>query len=122
MNPDDRNRRLYDLFDQAVDLPTAERPAFLDRACGDDPELRADVERLLARQERAQAQGFLEPPSAGPAPDPRPRGHHIRCLYCHGPIEIVEERPPTQVTCPSCGSSFRVDPAATPSWRPDRDR
>jgi tetratricopeptide (TPR) repeat protein len=120
MNPDDRDRRLRELFDQALDLPAAERSTFLDRACGDDPDLRADVGRLLARHERAE--GFLEPPPAGPASDPHPRGRRIRCPHCRAPIEIAEGRAPGQVTCPACGSSFRVDQAGTPTWGPGRDR
>src|SRR5262245_11837506 len=106
MNPDDRNRRLRDLFDRGMDMPAAERPAFLDGACGDDPTLRADVARLLARQEPAQ--GFLEPPPARPAFDPRPRGRQIRCPHCHGPIEIDSAQPPREVNCPSCGSTFNL--------------
>ncbi len=43
-----RHRRLEALFLAAADLPAAERPAFLEAQCGDDPELRAAVEDLLA--------------------------------------------------------------------------
>ena len=42
---------LRDLFDQAVGLPTADRPAFLNHACHDD-DLRSQVERLLAAHEQ----------------------------------------------------------------------
>ena len=35
-------RRVKALFNAALDLPDpADRPAFLDRECGDDPELRS---------------------------------------------------------------------------------
>jgi hypothetical protein len=37
------------LFARAADLPHEERDAFLDAACPDEPELRAEVEALLAR-------------------------------------------------------------------------
>ncbi len=36
------------LFDEAAELPTGERRAFLDAACPGDPDLRAEVEGLLA--------------------------------------------------------------------------
>ncbi len=49
------------LCDAALDLTPAERKAFLDRACNGDPELRQDVESLLA--EDAEAGSFLEPPT-----------------------------------------------------------
>lgn len=40
--------RLVEVFSEASDLPDDERQAFLDRACADDPTLRAEVESLLA--------------------------------------------------------------------------
>ena len=42
-------RRVKSLFQAALDLPDpADRPAFLDRECGDDQELRARLDELLA--------------------------------------------------------------------------
>jgi len=49
---DDLWDRADRLFDQALDLPAAERGAFLDRACGGEAELRALVERLLGSAEK----------------------------------------------------------------------
>lgn len=40
--------RIEDLFHQAADLAPPERPAFLDRVCGGDKELRLELEALLA--------------------------------------------------------------------------
>lgn len=40
-------RRIGTVLDEVVGLPQAERPAALDRLCGDDGTLRADVEELL---------------------------------------------------------------------------
>lgn len=48
------------LFAEALDRPTAERPAFLDAACAGDAALRGEVEQLLAAD--AEAYGFLESP------------------------------------------------------------
>ncbi len=45
---DDRWHRADQLLDQALDLPLVERAAFLDRECGEDTELKALVQRLLA--------------------------------------------------------------------------
>jgi WD40 repeat protein len=47
--PADLSGRLWALFDQAADLPPAERQTLLDAACADDPGLCAEVERMLAR-------------------------------------------------------------------------
>ena len=43
--------RIEPLLDQALDLPPAERAAFLARACGDEPILRRRVARMLAAGE-----------------------------------------------------------------------
>ncbi len=40
--------RVDEIFDRALDVPSAERSVFLDQACGDDVDLRSRVERLLA--------------------------------------------------------------------------
>jgi serine/threonine protein kinase/Tfp pilus assembly protein PilF len=49
------------LLDRALDLPAAERPAFLARLRSTDPELAAEVERLLVGI--ASAEGFLQSPA-----------------------------------------------------------
>ncbi len=49
----DRFRRCEELFHAAMSLAENERDAFLQRSCGDDPELRAEVERLLAAHDRS---------------------------------------------------------------------
>jgi WD40 repeat protein/predicted Ser/Thr protein kinase len=57
--PADRSGRIWALFDQAADLPSAGQRALLDAACADDPGLRAEVERLLANDARlGAAEGF----------------------------------------------------------------
>ncbi|MFN3244273.1 MAG: hypothetical protein ACE37K_22400 [Planctomycetota bacterium] len=42
-----RQERLIELFAEASELAQADRAPFLDRACGDDTELRAELETLL---------------------------------------------------------------------------
>jgi serine/threonine protein kinase len=59
---------LRELFDQAVGLPTADRPAFLNRACQDD-DLRREVERLLAAHE--QQGSVFDTADVGEVTDPR---------------------------------------------------
>lgn len=43
----DRSERVIELFDQACALPAKEREGFLMRACGEDKELRRELESLL---------------------------------------------------------------------------
>lgn len=51
----ERWQRIDSLFHEAAERPASERGAFLDAACGDDPDLRREVEELLARDD-AEAQ------------------------------------------------------------------
>jgi serine/threonine-protein kinase len=46
------------VFAEALDLPPAERPVFLEAACAGDPDLRSEVERLLAAD--GDSANFLE--------------------------------------------------------------
>jgi serine/threonine protein kinase/tetratricopeptide (TPR) repeat protein len=58
-----RWRQIEKLFDEALDLPPAERAAFLDRSCGQDADLRDNVEQLLRACDSSEH--FLEQPPAG---------------------------------------------------------
>jgi hypothetical protein len=56
----DQSGRDVAIFTQALQLPVAERAAFLDRACAGDEDLRRIVEALLRAHERVG--DFLETP------------------------------------------------------------
>ena len=47
-------------------------------------------------------------PLAKPDHPPSPHALHIRCPHCHNPIEIVDDRPLTDLTCPSCGEKVTL--------------
>jgi non-specific serine/threonine protein kinase/serine/threonine-protein kinase len=83
----DRWARLKELFAAAAELETEARAAFLDRECGGDGELRAELESLLAAG--SGAGGFLETPATAEgllAPEaPSPVGRRI------GPYRVVAE-------------------------------
>jgi len=49
MSPD-RMQRIEALYSETLALPEGERKAFLDRSCGDDRELRNEIESLLSYQ------------------------------------------------------------------------
>ena len=59
--------RVEELFAAAGELPAAERPAYLARACADDPELRRYVASLLDSGDAAG--GIIEEPIRGVLPD-----------------------------------------------------
>lgn len=54
-----RWERAKDIFDSALDLPDGVRASYLSQSCGDDAELRREVEGLLAAD--AEASGFMNP-------------------------------------------------------------
>ena len=51
--PTNNWQRVEEIFGQALELPPAERPRYLARACGDDARLREQVEYLLKCDEEA---------------------------------------------------------------------
>jgi serine/threonine-protein kinase len=63
-SPTDRYRRVDAVFDALLDVPPEEQMAFAERAAGDDPEVHAEVLRLLHAHRR---EGFLESPPPIPA-------------------------------------------------------
>jgi tetratricopeptide (TPR) repeat protein/predicted Ser/Thr protein kinase len=58
---DQRSVLVAELFKRALDQPAEQRAAFLDQACGDDLELRREVESLLKFNEDGEE--FLEQPA-----------------------------------------------------------
>ncbi|MHC4063148.1 MAG: serine/threonine protein kinase [Planctomycetota bacterium] len=54
----DTDTRLEALFNEAIERQPDERESFLDQACGNDTELRANVQSLLAADEHAES--FME--------------------------------------------------------------
>ena len=59
-----RYERVWELFNAAVELRGEQRPEFLQRACGDDPDLRREVESLLAHDQPGTG---LDQPALGAA-------------------------------------------------------
>ncbi len=85
----ERWHRIKDLFSAALEHPTAARSAFLDRSCGEDIELLAQVRSLLDAHESSL--GFIERPAverAGLAPSFEPLDWKGRRL---GNYRIVSE-------------------------------
>ncbi len=77
-----RWQRVQDLFDEVVDLPTAARAARLDEACQDDPDVRREVESLLAAYDQADERlqdvdQLMHTPSGLPAVAPSRTGTRV---------------------------------------------
>jgi len=72
----ERWQTVRELLNEALDYAPNERAAFLDRVCGADMALRAEVESLLAAGQRTR--GFLEPPPS--VADPKDTGPELAGL------------------------------------------
>src|SRR5262249_31986452 len=42
----------------------------------------------------------------------------VACPHCHSAIERAESHAADEITCPSCGSSFRLEREATTDYKP----
>ena len=123
MNPE-RDKRIYSVFEAALRCDPAGRAALLDALCGDDPELRTEVERLLADDERASRDHFLtDPPPPGQGDPGRPtRAPRLARPGHPHPLPPLPQphragRPDRRdVVCPACGSTFRLERESTASW------
>ncbi len=67
----ERRWRARQIFEQAIEMPEAERTSFLDRACGEDETLKRAVRRLLRAD--AEAGDFLRKPLVRAAPETPPQ-------------------------------------------------
>jgi serine/threonine protein kinase/TolB-like protein len=54
MTPE-RWQHVKQIFQSAIELPPSERDSFISRACGNDPELRSEVESLISSHNRADS-------------------------------------------------------------------
>ena len=59
----ERWQRIEEIFEIAVELPEDERESYLKRECGDDAELRLEIERLIFAD--SEAEEFIEQPLLG---------------------------------------------------------
>jgi eukaryotic-like serine/threonine-protein kinase len=81
--PSERWNRLEQVFAEALALPLAARHAFLQRSCGDDADLRSEIDDLLRSHD---APGVLDSaPHAADAVAPPPS---LACAACLGPWRI----------------------------------
>ena len=77
-----------DLFLAAAELPTAHLASYLNDHCGQDAQLRAEVERLLAAHE--QPAGLLDRPAPG-MPTAEHTPIHERPGTMVGPYKLMEQ-------------------------------
>ena len=78
-------RRVLEILDATLAEPPGSRPQFLDRACGDDHELRREVESLLELEDEADR--FLDQPAVPKPGDSAMFGEGTRI----GPYRVLEK-------------------------------
>ncbi len=126
MTPD-RWQQVYELFNEALLLAPEDRQALLDARCAADPELRAEVERLLARDVEAEREDFLAPPHDTTHDGlvlGQPQAVKLNCPNCGVAIDLVDLMGVNQVECPSCHSTISLGSPVTMPWstRPGANR
>ena len=98
MNPD-LVRRRDEILEQVLDLPAPERTAFVALVCGSDMELRSELERLLAVNERMDAKFLADPADSWITPQLAPgqrigRYYIERLIGIGGMSRVYEARDP----------------------------
>jgi hypothetical protein len=88
----ERWSRIREVFGAALETPKSQRPQFLESACGDDPDLRAEVEGLLAGSEEPSWQSpaaELFPVAAEFAPGDSVAHYRIEARLGEGGMGVV---------------------------------
>ncbi len=94
MSPE-RWAKVKTLFHEAMDLPASERSAFVERACGDDIEMREDLESLLAA-------------AAEPSVPPIPSGAFARVLADVGGNGLDEDARTRSILEKVIGNEYEI--------------
>ena len=82
-------QRVKELVGQALEIDPAQRPAFLAQACAPNPSLLADVERLLAAEQRAGSVFLNEPAPLQLVQPDSEQASDRRIGQVFGPYKIV---------------------------------
>src|SRR5262249_44767240 len=77
----ERNRKIEELFHAALELEPGQRDSFLSSACRDDSALRAEIEALIAADERSSS--FMNSPAYHAGGLIETRAHPIGILIGH---------------------------------------
>ena len=85
----DRDKRLEELFRLAIELRRSEREGFFRRHCADDPELRAELEELLAQDDEGTKDFLTSPVLTGEGPPTAVEGGEPKPADVAGPSASV---------------------------------
>jgi len=112
---DDGRRRIEAIAEEFLArLQAGERPDPAD-VLAEHPDLAEPLKRRLTLVERLFQAGRNAQAVDGPRV-PAERARRLKCPHCGNRIQLVEPRP-KEVTCVNCGSSFRLEPGTTATYR-----
>jgi tRNA A-37 threonylcarbamoyl transferase component Bud32 len=120
MTPE-RWQQIGELFKAAVRIDPAGREVWLRAACGGDDDLRAEIARLLAQDERVDRIGFLTPPEPTAAPpeptaswptraEVSPRRPGLVAPAADAPADVTYGFTPRQAIAPQTGRHTISEP------------
>ena len=72
-----------------------------DRWLAQHPDFTTELKEFFAKHERLEK--LMRPLRQAAA-----NALHVRCPHCHNPIELLDQAPLSDISCPSCGSSFSL--------------
>ncbi|HEV3006950.1 MAG TPA: protein kinase, partial [Pirellulales bacterium] len=111
---DDSQRRIETIAEEFLDELQAGGHPDPANIVAAHPELAGPLKRRLALVERLFRAG--QNANTNGRSMPAERAHRLKCPHCGNRIQWVEPRP-KEVTCVNCGSSFRVEPEGTATFR-----
>ena len=119
--------RVEQLFLAAMEIPEEYRREWLVEKCAGDRALFDEVFSLLTHDAPMRDPTKESLGTDGPSPASlskyAERALQIRCPHCSNPIELVDNCDLSEVTCPTCGSSFSlIGSAQTASFHSSTER
>lgn len=117
---EDRNHRVQELFQAALELPIEERDAWLVSICQGDEALLTELRsRLLhaapTKQRRDAGDPAIDTTQGFDANKQALSGIRIRCPHCRNAVEILHQQDWGNLECPSCGSQMSLIQGETTS-------
>ena len=119
--------RVQQLFLAAMEIPEKDRREWLVEKCAGDRSLFDEVFSLLTHdapmRDLTKESLVTDGPSPASLSKNAERALRIRCPHCSNPIELVDNCDLSEVTCPTCGSSFSlIGSAQTASYHSSTER
>ena len=97
----DRQDQLDEILAELMRAFDAGRPVNSDEWLTRHPDFAVELRGFFEKHERVEK-------LVGPLRQAAAHALHVRCPHCHNPIELLDDAPLADISCPSCGSSFSL--------------